>query len=505
MKKGIVYLVGAGPGDPGLFTIKGKKALQRADAVIYDRLVSNKILSYASKKAERLYVGKVSGDHVLSQDKINELLVQKAREGKVVVRLKGGDPFVFGRGGEEVLYLQEHGCDFEVVPGITSATAVPAYAGIPVTHRDMSSSFAVITGHEKPGKKESSICWKEISHGVDTVVFLMGVENLSCIVEQLIDNGKAPGTPAALIRSGTLPGQEVLTGTLGDIVQKAEEKSFKPSAVFMVGDVVTLREKLSWVEKRPLWGKKVVVTRPEAQAVSFVEKITELGGEAIELPAIEIVKETDLSGLYRAFKDIETYDWIIFTSVNAVDIFFDELSKQGLDVRNLKGVNLCAIGPSTEQTVERKGLSADLVPARFCAEGIIESLKGRMQPGQKVLLPRARGARKILPEGLRELGIEVDETCLYTAASPDNTDREKLKEIIDGKADAITFTSSSAVSNFVDLIGKQNVNHADSNVKVACIGPVTADTARRCGFSVDIEAKTYTIDGLVEALVEGLR
>jgi uroporphyrinogen III methyltransferase/synthase len=505
MKKGIVYLVGAGPGDPGLFTIKGKKALQRADAVIYDRLVSNKILSYASKKAERLYVGKVSGDHVLSQDKINELLVQKAREGKVVVRLKGGDPFVFGRGGEEVLYLQEHGCDFEVVPGITSATAVPAYAGIPVTHRDMSSSFAVITGHEKPGKKESSICWKEISHGVDTVVFLMGVENLSCIVEQLIDNGKAPGTPAALIRSGTLPGQEVLTGTLGDIVQKAEEKSFKPSAVFMVGDVVTLREKLSWVEKRPLWGKKVVVTRPEAQAASFVEKITELGGEAIELPAIEIVKETDLSGLYRAFKDIETYDWVVFTSVNAVDIFFDELSKQGLDIRTLKGVSICVIGPVTEQSLEQRGLLADMVPEQYCAEGIIEALKGRLQPGQKILLPRTRGARTVLLEGLQALRAKVDEIYLYKTAVPTDIDKQAFEGIIKGDVDILTFTSSSTVSNFVDLIGKQNVNHADSNVKVACIGPVTADTARRCGFSVDIEAKSYTIDGLVEALVEGLR
>ena len=502
VKQGFVYLIGAGPGDPGLFTIKGMKTLAKADVVVYDRLIGQEILDYARRDAEFLYVGKASSDHAMPQDEINRLLVEKAQEGKIVARLKGGDPFVFGRGGEEALYIHEHGLGFEIVPGITSAVAVPAYAGIPVTHRDATSSFAVITGHEKPGKAVSSIQWDKIATGIGTLVFLMGVENLEFIVTNLVNAGRSQDTPVALIRRGTFPDQEVLSGTLANIVALVQQADFKPPAIIIVGETVNLRNQLKWRENSPLWGAKVLVTRARIQASGLLERIRESGGEAIQFPSIEIVKETDLNDLYAAFKIISDYGWIIFTSVNTVEIFFEELGRKGIDIRQLQGIKICAIGPATAAQLTKWGLLVDLIPDEYRAEGIIMELKTLVKPGERVLLPRARGAREILPQSLLEMGAIVNEVIVYQAAPASHINPIHLQKIRDGEVDYITFTSSSTVSNFVNIIGSQHVNTFNNRVKVACIGPITARTAEENGFTVDIMPDQYTIEALLDAIIK---
>lgn len=502
MNKGLVYLIGAGPGDPGLLTIKARDMLEKAEVVVYDRLVGNEILKMAHPEAEMVYVGKISGRHALPQEDINRLLVEKASEGKLVVRLKGGDPFLYGRGGEEALFLREHGLDYEVIPGITSAIAVPAYAGIPVTHRDATSSFAVITGHEKPDKTISSIKWDKISTGIGTLVFLMGVENLPLICHELVSNGRDPRTPIALIRWGTLPGQEVLQGTLEDIVEKVELARFKPPAVIVVGEVVRLREQLKWFENRPLWGKRVIVTRARAQASALVERITAAGGQAAECPSILIEKEIDYEALNNALLSLEDYHWLIFTSVNGVDIFFEELLAQGMDVRDLKGIKIVSIGPATKARLEKRGIRVEITPDEYRAEGILTQLQGSIKKGQQVLLPRARGARDILPDTIKGWGAHIDEVGLYRAVTAPGKGQPIVDELLAGGFDYLTFTSTSTVINFVTMIGKDNVSLIDPLVKVACIGPVTAETALKFGFTVDIMAARYTIGGLVEAMVK---
>lgn len=504
-KTGYVYLIGAGPGDPDLFTIKGKKAMEKAEVVVYDRLIGQEILDYAPRNAEMIYVGKASSNHALPQEDINKLLVQKAQEGRIVARLKGGDPFVFGRGGEEAQYIHQHGIDFEVIPGITSAIAVPAYAGIPVTHRDTTSSFAVITGHEKPGKQVSSIHWDKIATGIGTLVFLMGVENLEFIVSNLINAGRSEQTPVALIRRGTYPDQEVISGTLADIVKKVREARFHPPAIIIVGETVRLREELRWREKRPLWGAKIVVTRARAQASDLLERIRYEGGQAIEFPSIEIVPREDLTSLYNVFKKIGQYAWIVFTSVNTVDIFFTQLRGQGIDIRNLGGSRICAIGPATAARLNSLGIMVDLIPEDFQAEGIIAGLKQHLKPQDRVLLPRAQGARAILPDSLRVLGAIVDEIIVYRSEPASHLDDELLKEIKEGNFDYITFTSSSTVDNFVNIIGQDNIIAIDERVKVACIGPITAQTARDKGFTVDIIPAQFTIDALLDAIISDRR
>lgn len=504
-KKGKVYLIGAGPGDPGLFTLKGKEVLEKAEVIIYDRLVSNKILSYADPEAEFIYVGKISGKHALAQEKINELLVKKAEGGKIVARLKGGDSFVFGRGGEEALFIKEHGCEFEIIPGITSAIAVPAYAGIPVTHRDFTSSLAFITGHEKPDKTETSIKWKEIANGIGTLVFLMGMENLAFICSNLMENGKDPKTPIALIRWGTLPQQQVITGTLENIVAKVNAEGFKPPAIIVVGEVVKLHSALNWLEKKPLWGKKIVVTRARAQASVLSEKIIAHGGEAIEFPSIKIEKEADLRLLHKCLKKIDKYDWLIFTSVNAVGIFLEEMKNMDMDIRDLKGIKICAIGPATCESLQNYGLKVDIVPDEYKAEGIIEKLDDLIKPGDLVLLPRAKGARKILPQTISSWGVQIDEIPLYEAKPAAPVNRDILAEIKTGNFDFITFTSSSTVSNFVNLIGEDNLGFLSKKAKIACIGPVTASKVRDYGLKVDVMANEYTIDGLIDAIIEEVK
>ncbi|HWQ76772.1 MAG TPA: uroporphyrinogen-III C-methyltransferase [Syntrophomonas sp.] len=502
-RKGFVYLVGAGPGDPGLFTIKGKELLEQAEVVVYDRLVSPAIIAWANPQAEMIYVGKESSRHTLNQDEINALLAEKAGQGKIVVRLKGGDPFVFGRGGEEALYVREHGFDFAVVPGITSAVAVPAYAGIPVTHRDATSSFAVITGHEKPGKETSSIHWDRIATGIGTLVFLMGVENLEYIATQLMEHGRAPETPVALVRRGTMPDQEVVTGRLDDIVRRVQAAGLKPPAIIVVGETVDLRQQLGWWETGPLWGKRILVTRSRAQASGLVKKIRGLGGEAIEFPTIEIEAEKNPEQLYQAFDRIENYNWIIFTSVNAVDIFFREFKGRSRDIRCLADIKLGAIGPATAARLQNLGLLAELIPDEFVAEGIIEKVKVMMTPGEKVLLPRARGARDVLPAALEKLGAAVEEIYLYQAVPP-RTNAVDIEEILAQGLDYITFTSSSTVTNFVEILGERQAAAVCGNAKTVCIGPITAGTAREKGLKVDITAGEYTIDGLLQGILTDL-
>ena len=493
-----VYLVGAGPGDPGLLTIKGLELVRRADVIVYDRLVHPAILGHASPDAEMIYVGKASSAHTMKQDEINRLLVEKAREGKDVVRLKGGDPFVFGRGGEEAEALVEAGIPFEVVPGVTSAIAAPAYAGIPVTHRDFCSAVTITTGHRRDGASDSS----DRSDLSDTAVFLMGVENLPNIVSELLKAGRNPDTPVALIRWGTRPEQETLVGTLADIVEKAREADFKPPAVTIVGEVVKLREKLRWFDNRPLFGKRVLVTRTRDQASELSELLRQQGAEPIEFPLIRVVPPESFDELDATLERIEKYDWLLFTSANGVRAVADRLRALGQDVRSLKGPKVGAIGSKTAEEIERLGIRVDFVPSRFVAEAVVEEFP-EDPSGLSILLPRAEDAREVIPDRLSERGAVVDVVAAYRTES-DVSDRsdgsvasDRIRDMLaSGDIDIITFTSSSTVRNFVKLVGAS----VPEGVKIACIGPITAQTAESLGLTPTIVAEEHTIEGLVKAL-----
>ncbi|ADG82000.1 uroporphyrinogen-III C-methyltransferase [Thermincola potens] len=505
MAKGKVYLIGAGPGDPKLITVKGLECIQKADVIVYDRLASPRLLTYARPDAELIYVGKSPDRHTLKQDEINMVLVEKALAGKNVARLKGGDPYVFGRGGEEAEKLIEYGIEFEVVPGITAGIAVPAYAGIPVTHRDFTSSLGIITGNEDPTKEDSSIDWSKISTGIGTLVFYMGMANLPHIVDKLIANGRPADTPIALIRWGTRPEQQTLVGTLADIVDKARAAEFKNPAIIIVGEVVTLRDKLSWFEKKPLFGKRVLVTRSREQASALSEKIEALGGEPWEFPTIDIAEPDDFGPMDRAIEEIEKYDWIILTSVNGVKSFFKRLNDKTKDIRDLKGIRLCAIGPKTREELEKYGLRCDFVPNEYRAEAIIEGLKNEDMSGKKVLLPRADIARKIIPDTLKELGAEVEEVVAYKTVMGAGNAQLLRDMLAEKKLQILTFTSSSTVKNFVQMLDAPNLQDLLADVTVASIGPITSNTAKELGIRVDVEAQEYTIDGLVEAILKSVQ
>ena len=500
-KQGIVYLVGAGPGDPGLITVKGLECIKKAEVLVYDRLASKRLLSFAPRNCEMIYVGKLPDRHTLQQEEINQLLVDKGLEGKVVTRLKGGDPYVYGRGGEEGELLRTNNVPFEVVPGITSAIAVPAYAGIPVTHRDCTSSFAIITGHEDPTKNESSIAWDKISTGIGTLVFLMGVGNLASIVKNLVENGRSATTPVALIRWGTRPEQRVVTGELHNIVQIVKDAGFTSPAIIIVGEVVKLRDTLSWFEQKPFFGKRVVVTRSREQASDLSRRIEDLGGEAWEFPAIEITEPADFGPMDAAITKLDTYDWLIFTSVNGVDSFFNRLRHHKCDIRDLKGAKICAIGPKTKERLEEMCLHVEFVPSEYRAEAVLEGLKGKLLPGEKVLLPRADIARAILPDTLQnEMGAIVNDVVAYRTVRGGG-DATILKELLEeGMIHYVTFTSSSTVKNFVEMLDANNLHDLLKGVKLVSIGPITSESARDLGLTIDIEATEYTIDGLVEAL-----
>jgi uroporphyrinogen III methyltransferase/synthase len=489
-----VFLIGAGPGDPGLITIKGVECLRRADVIVYDRLVAPALLDHAPASAEKIYVGKASSDHTLPQSEINALLIEKARAGKIVVRLKGGDPFVFGRGGEEALALTDAGIAFEIVPGISSAIAAPAYAGIPVTHRGVAASFTVTSGHLRGDGIQNSKFVIQNSLA-DTQIFLMGIENLQGIVASLLETGRDAATPAALVRWGTTPQQQTIIGTLENIVARARD--VKPPAVLIVGAVVNLREQLQWFENRPLFGKRILVTRARDQASELSRRLVELGAEPIEFPTIRITPLDDYAQLDAALA--RKYDWVIFTSVNGVRFVWERLTMLGRDARVFANTRLGAIGPATADELARRGLRADFVPREYVAEAIVEQIGDVM--GQRILLPRADIVREALAQGLRARGAHVDDVAAYRTIPTDANDpraRDIRAQLERGEIDAITFTSSSTVRGLINC----QLPIENCQLTIACIGPVTAHTARESGLRVDIVAAEYTIAGLVAALVE---
>jgi uroporphyrinogen III methyltransferase/synthase len=502
MIKAKVYLVGAGPGDPGLITVKGKECIQTADVIIYDYLAAPALLNYAPKKAEIIYVGKKGGDHTLSQDGINGLIVEKARAGFRVCRLKGGDPFIFGRGGEEAEVLQAQNIPFEIVPGVTSAIAAAAYAGIPLTHRKLTATLAFVTGHEDPHKEESSVDWESLGRGIGTLVFFMGVKNLPDITQKLIAHGKSPATPVALIRWGTTPGQQTVIGTLDDIAERVQKAGLKAPAIIVVGEVVRLRDKLKWFETRPLLGKRIVVTRAREQASDLVKRLAELGAECLQYPTINVIPAQDVTPLDDAINRLATYDWIVFTSVNGVKFFFERLFELDQDVRALNSLQTAAIGPVTSQRLREFGLKSDIIPKNYRAEAVVEAFRKENLQGKKILLPRAAEARPVLPVELRKMGAAVDEVTTYLTEKVADRADLLIEQLTDKQIDLITFTSSSTVKNFKALLPPGNFKELLDGVTIASIGPITTDTAAELGFDVHITARTYTIAGLCNAIVK---
>jgi uroporphyrinogen III methyltransferase / synthase len=502
MNEGKVYLIGAGPGDPGLITIKGRNCLEKADVVVYDYLANEQLLEYIREGAEKVYVGKKGSDHTLPQDQINGLIIAKAKEGKSVVRLKGGDPFIFGRGGEEAEDLARAGIPFEIVPGVTSAIAAPAYAGIPLTHRDYTSTVAFITGHEDPTKEESKIAWDKISTGVGTLVFLMGVGNLTRIAQELMKNGRPPETPVALIRWGTLPEQETILGRLSNVGEIAQSRKLKPPVIILVGEVVALREKLNWFETLPLFGKKVLVTRAREQASDLSERLRALGAIPVEFPTIRILPPESWTDADHCIQQLIRYDWIIFTSVNGVKFFLDRVLVLGRDLRDLKGPRICAIGPKTAEALEALKVRVEFVPQEYRAEAIFDGFKKEMLKDKSILIPRAKVARDVLPGKLRKAGAVVDVVEVYQTVLP----KEDVTEVRDllkkREVSAITFTSSSTVGNFVEMLGPEEARRLTAGIPVASIGPVTAERAKALGIMTSVRPTEYTIPALVQALVE---
>ncbi len=498
-RAGKVYLVGAGPGDPGLLTLRGRELLSRADVVIYDRLANPRIMEFVNPGAEKIYVGKRIGRHVANQQEINDLIVQKAGEGKKVVRLKGGDPFIFGRGGEEAQILARKGIPFEIVPGVTSAIAVPAYAGIPLTHRSFTASVAFITGHRRFDTSEAPVDWEGLAKGVGTLVFLMGMSNLPNITENLIKFGRSPDTPAAVIRWGTTPLQESIVGTLEDIAEKVEKHAFKPPAIIVVGEVCAVRDDINWFERQPLLGKKVLVTRTRQQASHLVQLLERKGAGCIECPTIEVRMVKDTGVVDRAIEGMAVFDWIIFSSTNAVKFFFARIDQLGLDIRVLGKTKIAAVGSSTAEAIRNLHLRVDAVPDDFRAEGLVEFFKGQDMQGRKVLIPRAVVARKVLPDALRELGAQVTIAPLYETIPPEIAP-QTLELLEEENIDVITFTSSSTVKNFFKTVPADVIERIRSTAKVACIGPVTAKTAENMGLHVDIVPEESTVPALVDAV-----
>ncbi|MFP5528333.1 uroporphyrinogen-III C-methyltransferase [Peptococcus simiae] len=498
MNKGIVYLVGAGPGDVGLLTLKGLKAIQEADVIVYDRLANPRLLSFAKPGCEMIYCGKTPDHHTLKQEEINALLVDLAGKHQVVTRLKGGDPFVFGRGGEEGEALYRAGYPFEVVPGITSAIAVPAYAGIPVTHRHLTSTFTVITGHEDPTKDDSQINWQRLGEDPGTLIFLMGVGRLQGIVQQLMRYGKVPETPVALIRWGTRPEQATVTGTLDTIVDIVEKAGFTSPAIIIIGEVVKMRDTLAWFEQKPLFGQRILVTRAREQASALSEQIEALGGEAVEAPMIHVQKPKDEAPLLAAIEDLARYQWIIFTSTNGVRCFLEALMANGKDVRALADAKLCAIGTKTAQVLLDKGLRVEVVPEVFRAEAIAEALQGRIASGDEVLIPRSSLGRQVLIDELEKMGATVHDVVTYETVEADLPEGGLIGLLEARDLSAVTFTSSSTVHNFMKLLG----NRLDllENLKLVSIGPITTSTLAKYDLKPDVEAEVYTIDGVVNAL-----
>jgi uroporphyrinogen III methyltransferase / synthase len=492
-RSGVVYLVGAGPGDPGLMTARSLELIASADTVFYDRLIPPGALGGAREDAELVYVGKQPGVPSVPQGEIGVRLIEAARAGRSVVRLKGGDPFVFGRGGEEGEALREAGIEFEVVPGVTAGVAATAYAGIPVTHRGDASAVAFITGHEDPEKPETALDWDALARFPGTLVFYMGVKRLADNAAALIAGGRDADEPAAAIERGTMEGQRTVTATLGTIAAAAEREEVSAPALIVIGAVVGHREQLAWLERRPLHGRRVVVTRARAQASGLAATLRGLGAEVVELPAIRI-EPLDTAEVRKAAEGIGQYALLCLTSPNGVRLLFEALKRAGLDARALAGATVAAIGPGTARALSERGIEADVVPERFVAEAMVEALAQVEVEGKRVLVARAAEARDVLPDALRERGAKVDVVSLYETVR-----EEPDAEAIDAAqgADYVTFTSSSTVTNLTEALG----DRFPANARIVSIGPVTTGTAREAGLNVDVEAERHDVEGLVAALL----
>lgn len=495
-EKGKVILVGAGPGDLGLVTLRAKECIERAGAIVYDHLANPEMLRWARDDAEIIYAGKQAGAHAMSQEEINKLLVDLARSGKEVVRLKGGDPFVFGRGAEEALALVAGGIEFEIVPGISSAIAGPAYAGIPVTNRGQTSHLTIFTGHEEPGKMQSAIDYEALAKLGGTQVMLMGVERIDAIANEMMARGVRKDLPVALVRWATTARQQTLTGTLENIAKKVVDLAFEPPAVVVFGEVVSLSDQLKWRRDQPLTGKRIVVTRSRKQASELSDQLSSLGADVIELPTIRIEPPTDLRAFAELVQDAHSYDWIFFTSPNGVNAFFEMFYKLYDDAREIGGAKIAVIGPATAQRVKDFHLHVDLQPEEFVAEGLIRELKklGSLE-NERVLVARAEKARDVLSRKLSELGAIVDEAFAYRTVPETRDHTGGRRRLAQEGADLITFTSSSTVENIMALGLPW-----PQGMQVASIGPITSQTARAHGLKIDIEAKRHDVPGLVEAI-----
>jgi len=506
----MVYLVGAGPGDPGLITVRGKQLLEKAEVIIYDYLASKKLLKHVPRDAEFIYAGKKGGfKHTHTQEEINQMLIDRAKSGKKVVRLKGGDPFIFGRGGEEIEELVKAGIPFEVVPGVTSATAAATYAGIPITHRQYTSTVAFVTGHEDPTKPDTNIAWDKLATGVGTIVVYMGIKNLQSITEKIISFGRDPHTPVAVVRWASTSEQRTVVGNLENIAEVVRKNNIKPPSLVVIGEVVNLRDTINWYEKRPLFSKRIVVTRTREQASELVSLLENYGAECLEFPTISLEPVPSYEILDRALAEIATYEWLLFTSINGVDYFFKRLFELGRDVRDLKGPKIAAVGKVTAEALVSRGIRADLLPEEFTGDGLAETLIKTGVKGQRILIPRALKARETLPETLGNAGADVTVAPVYQNVLPASAAGEQLKEDLrtaleEKSIDMVTFTSSSTVKNFATLMDIQNpqeMQNLMSGVAVATIGPITAKTAASIGLKIDVQPSEYTIPELVDSIV----
>ncbi len=497
-RRGKVWLVGAGPGDPGLLTLKGARAIAACDVLVYDYLASRAIVDLAPPACEKIYVGKKAREHTLTQHEITALIVELGLAGKRVVRLKGGDVFVFARGGEEAQALHAAGVPFEIVPGITSAIAVPAYAGIPVTHRKRNSTFSVSTGHEDPAAGPTSIDFAKLADATSTTIFLMAMANLAGITRELRTHGLPGDTPVAIVRDGTKPTQETLVATLDTVVAEVERTRFAAPAVVVIGSVVLEREAIRWFDNQPLFGKRVMITRPIVQADDFATLLWEAGAEPIVAPTIAIGPPDDIAPAQRAVAALRDYTWVVFTSRNGVDAFFDVLAAQSKDVRALGATRIAAIGPKTAQALASRGLLVDFVPEHYVNEDVAAGLLERTDASDRILIFRAQEAREVLPDTLRAHGRTLDVVAAYATRSVIDAEIARSVE----RADIVTFTSMSSVTGF--LANVADAATALAGKTVAAIGPITARGARNHGITVDVVADDFTIDGLMRALAGGL-
>ena len=499
---GKIYLVGAGPGDPGLMTLKGKRCLEHADVIVYDYLANPRLLDHAPAAARRILVAKHGGGSRVEQSGINALIVDCARQGLNVVRLKGGDPVIFGRGAEEAEAAVAAGIDFEIVPGVTAAVAVPAYAGIPLPH--LASNVIFTTGYEYHDKPELAVHWEELARSGSTLVILMTQRQLRANMEKLRNAGLAASTPAAVIEWGTRAAQRTIVGTVATLADRADEQHVRPPALAIVGEVVRLRERLNWFERKPLFGRRIVITRPRHQAADFADLLEAWGAEVVPFPTIEIAAPDSYDAVDDALRRADQFDWVVLTSANGVRAFFDRIAAIGGDIRDWHRAKFAAIGPQTAKTLTEHGVRVASIPAEYRAEAVVDALAATGIAGKRILLPRAAGARALLPEQLRSLGAVVEEVITYQSIAPAQHVEELRQLLTQGAVDVITFTSSSTVHNFVAAVGTDAAALL-THVQVGCIGPITADTARSYGMTVAIQPDAYTVPAFVDAIVQQLQ